>query len=154
MKLVKSKIKLLKFTIKDISEKYISWLKDPLIVRFTRIKKTKIEQIINYVIKNTKSKNVIFLKILFNNIHIGNIRLFIEIKKISIAIILGDRKYHGKGIGTEVVKKLVKKIKKMKKITKIESFINKSNYPSIAIFEKNGFVKDNVVYGKWILNIK
>ena len=42
----------------------------------------------------------------------------------------------------------------MKKITKIESFINKSNYPSIAIFEKNGFVKDNVVYGKWILNIK
>ena len=154
MKLVKSKIKLLKFTIKDISEKYISWLKDPLIVRFTRIKKTKIEQIINYVIKNTKSKNVIFLKILFNNIHVGNIRLFIERKKISIAIILGDRKYHGKGIGTEVVKKLVKKIKKMKKITKIESFINKSNYPSIAIFEKNGFVKDNVVYGKWILNIK
>lgn len=154
MKLVKSKIKLLKFTIKDISEKYISWLKDPLIVRFTRIKKTKIEQIINYVIKNTKSKNVIFLKVLFNNIHIGNIRLFIQRKKISIAIILGDRKYHGKGIGTEVVKKLVKKIKKMKKITKIESFINKSNYPSIAIFEKNGFVKDNVVYGKWILNIK
>jgi RimJ/RimL family protein N-acetyltransferase len=154
MKLLKSKIKLLKFTIKDISEKYISWLKDPLIIRFTRIKKTKIEQIINYVIKNTKSKNVIFLKILFNNIHIGNIRLFIQRKKISIAIILGDRKYHGKGIGTEVVKKLVKKIKKMKKITKIESFINKSNYPSIAIFEKNGFVKDNVVYGKWILNIK
>jgi RimJ/RimL family protein N-acetyltransferase len=154
MKLLKSKIKLLKFTIKDISEKYILWLKDPLIVRFTRIKKTKIEQIINYVIKNTKSKNVIFLKILFNNIHIGNIRLFIQRKKISIAIILGDRKYHGKGIGTEVVKKLVKKIKKMKKITKIESFINKSNYPSIAIFEKNGFVKDNVVYGKWILNIK
>lgn len=151
---MKNKIKLLKFTIKDISEKYISWLKDPLIVRFTRIKKTKIEQIINYVIKNTKSKNVIFLKILFNNIHIGNIRLFIQRKKISIAIILGDRKYHGKGIGTEVVKKLVKKIKKMKKITKIESFINKSNYPSIAIFEKNGFVKDNVVYGKWILNIK
>ena len=60
MKLMKSKIKLLKFIIRDISEKYISWLKVPLIVRFTRIKETKIEQIINYVIKNAKSKNVIF----------------------------------------------------------------------------------------------
>jgi RimJ/RimL family protein N-acetyltransferase len=151
---MKSKIKLLKFTIRDISEKYISWLKDPLIVRFTRIKETKIEQIINYVIKNTKSKNVIFLKILFNNTHIGNVRLLIERKKISIAIIIGDRKFHGKGIGTEVIKKLVKKIKKMEKIKKIESFINKSNYRSIAIFEKNSFVKDNVAHGKWTLNIK
>ena len=42
----------------------------------------------------------------------------------------------------------------MKKIKKIESFINKSNYPSIAIFEKNSFVKDNVVHGKWTLNTK
>ena len=150
---MKSKIKLLKFTIRDISEKYISWLKDPSIVRFTRIKETKIEQIISYVIKNTKSKNVIFLKILLNKNHIGNVRLFTKKKTISIAIIIGEKKYHGIGIGTEVIKKLVKKIKKMKKMKKIESFINKLNYPSIAIFEKNSFVKDNIVFGKWTLNI-
>ena len=59
------------------------------------------------MIKNTKSKNVIFLKILFNNIHIGNVRLFIERKKISIAIILGDIKYHGKGIGKSLLQEVV-----------------------------------------------
>jgi RimJ/RimL family protein N-acetyltransferase len=148
------KIKLLEFNIRDISEKYVSWLKDPLIVRFTKIKKTKIEEIIDYVVENKKRKNVIFLKILYNKNHIGNVRLFIKRKAISLAIIIGEKKYHGRGIGTEVVRKLLIKIKKIKKIRKVEAYVNKLNYRSIAIFKKNNFVKDSKISGKWIFNFK
>lgn len=148
------KIKLIKFNIRDISERYISWLKDPLIVRYTRIKETKIEKIIHYVLQNTTNKNVIFLKILFNKDHIGNVRLFIKRKTISLAIIIGDKKYHGRGIGTEVIRKLIKRIKKIKKIKRVEAFIHKLNYKSVAIFEKNNFTKDNKIDGKWIFNLE
>ena len=79
--MIKNKIFLLKFKISDITETYISWLRDKSIIKFTKIKNTKIEDIIQYVQENICNNNVIFLKILFNNVHIGNIRTQ-KIKKI------------------------------------------------------------------------
>ena len=79
--MIKNKILLSKFKISDITENYISWLRDKSIIKFTKIKNTKIEDIIQYVQENICNNNVIFLKILFNNVHIGNIRIQ-KIKKI------------------------------------------------------------------------
>ena len=78
----KNKILLSKFKISDITENYISWLRDKSIIKFTKIKNTRIEDIIKYVQKNVRDNSVIFLKILFNNFHIGNIRIK-KIKKIT-----------------------------------------------------------------------
>ena len=58
------KILLVKFKISDITEDYISWIKNKSITKFTKIKKNKIEDIIKYVLKNINDKNVFFLKII------------------------------------------------------------------------------------------
>jgi ribosomal-protein-alanine N-acetyltransferase len=140
----KKKILLLKFKISDITEDYVSWIRSKSITKFTKIKKSKIEDIIQYVLKNISDKNVFFLKVLFNNIHIGNVRIQkMKIKKeASVAIIIGNKRFHNKGIGTAVIAKVIKIMKKNKNIKTLVAYIYKMNYPSISIFKKNGFSKD------------
>ena len=143
--MIKKKILLLKFKITDITEDYISWIRNKSITKFTKIKKNKIEDIIQYVLKNITDKNVFFLKVLLNNIHIGNVRIQkMRNKKdeASVAIIIGNKRFHNKGIGGAVIAKVIKIMKKDKNIKTLAAYIYKKNYPSISIFKKNGFVKD------------
>ena len=62
--------------------------------------------------KNISDKNIFFLKIIFNNIHIGNVRIERMInkkkKEATIAIIIGNNRFHNKGIGRPVVDKSIK----------------------------------------------
>jgi ribosomal-protein-alanine N-acetyltransferase len=143
--MIKKKILLLKFKITDITEDYISWIRNKSITKFTKIKKNKIEDIIQYVLKNITDKNVFFLKVLLNNIHIGNVRIQkMRNKKdeASVAIIIGNKRFHNKGIGGAVIAKVIKIMKKDKNIKTLAAYIYKKNYSSISIFKKNGFVKD------------
>jgi RimJ/RimL family protein N-acetyltransferase len=143
--MIKKKILLLKFKITDITEDYISWIRNKSITKFTKIKKNKIEDIIQYVLKNITDKNVFFLKVLLNNIHIGNVRIQkMRNKKdeASVAIIIGNKRFHNKGIGGAVIAKVIKIMKKDKNIKTLAAYIYKKNYYSISIFKKNGFVKD------------
>ena len=141
----KKKIKLLKFKISDITEDYVSWIRNKSITKFTKIKKNKIEDIIQYVLKNISDNNVFFLKIVLNNIHIGNVRIEkMRNKKAeaSVAIIIGNKSLHNKGIGEVVIAKVIKIMQKDKNIKTLVAYINKINYSSISIFKKNGFSKD------------
>jgi len=154
------KILLAKFKISDITEDYISWIKNKSITKFTKIKKNKIEDIIKYVLKNINDKNVFFLKIIFNNIHIGNVRIERIInkkkKEATIAIIIGNKRFHNKGIGRTVVAKAIKIIKKNTNTKTLVAYIYKINYPSITIFKKNGFTRDKKnqsTIEKWSLSI-
>jgi len=157
--MIKKKILLIKFKITDITEDYISWIRSESITKFTKIKKNKIEDIIQYVLKNISDKNVFFLKILFNNIHIGNVRIQkIRNKKeeASVAIIIGNKRFHNKGIGSAVIAKVIKIMKKDKNIKTLSAYIHKNNYSSISIFKKNGFVKDltnQSINQRWSLSI-
>jgi RimJ/RimL family protein N-acetyltransferase len=155
--MIKNKIFLLKFKISDITETYISWLRDKSIIKFTKIKNTKIEDIIQYVQENICNKNVIFLKILFNNVHIGNIRIQkIKKNRATVAILIGDKRFHNKGIGKIVIAKAIQIVKKDKKIKTLVAYIHKLNYPSASIFRQNGFIKvhKKETNEQWYLNIQ
>jgi RimJ/RimL family protein N-acetyltransferase len=153
----KNNILLSKFKISDISENYINWLRDKSITKFTKIKNTRIEDVIQYVQKNIWDSSVIFLKILFNNIHIGNIRIQ-KIKKseATIAILIGNRRCHNKGIGKIVIAKAIKIIKKDRKIKTVLAYIHKLNYASQSIFNSNRFIKSyqKKTNEQWYLNIR
>ena len=154
--MIKNKIFLLKFKVSDITEAYISWLRDKSIIKFTKIKNTKIEDIIQYVQENICNNNVIFLKILFNNVHIGNIRIQkIKKNRASIAILIGNKRFHNKGIGKIVIAKAIQIVKKDKKIKTLVAYIHKLNYPSASIFKINGFIKKykKTTNEEWHLNI-
>ena len=155
--MIKNKIFLLKFKISDITETYISWLRDKSIIKFTKIKNTKIEDIIQYVQENICNNSVIFLKILFNNAHIGNIRIQkIKKNRATVAILIGNKRYHNKGIGKIVIAKAIQILKKDKKIKTLVAYIHKLNYPSASIFRQNGFIKKykKKTNEQWYLNIQ
>jgi RimJ/RimL family protein N-acetyltransferase len=155
--MIKNKILLSKFKISDITETYISWLRDKSIIKFTKIKNTKIEDIIQYVQENICNKNVIFLKILFNNVHIGNIRIQkIKKNRATVAILIGNKRFHNKGIGKIVIAKVIQRLKKDKKIKTLVAYIYKLNYPSAFIFKYNGFIKryKKKTIEQWYLNIQ
>jgi len=138
---LKNKISLSNFSISDITENYLSWIRDKSLTKFTEIKNTKIENVIKYVIENNNKKKFL-LKILFNKIHIGNLRIVkIGKSKATIGILIGNKKFHNQGIGTKVVKIAINLIKKDKNIKIIMAGINKLNYPSQSVFKKNNFVK-------------
>jgi RimJ/RimL family protein N-acetyltransferase len=155
--MIKNKILLSKFKISDITENYISWLRDKSIIKFTKIKNTKIEDIIQYVQENICNNNVIFLKILFNNVHIGNIRIQkIKKNKATVAIIIGNKRFHNRGIGKIVIAKAIQIVKKDKKIKILVAYIHRLNYPSASIFRQNGFIKKykKKTNEQWYLNIQ
>jgi hypothetical protein len=153
----KNKILLSKFKISDITEHYIGWLRDKLIIKFTKIRNTRIEDVIQYVQKNISESSVILLKILYNNVHIGNIRIKkIKKNKAIIGILIGNRRFHNKGIGKIVIAKAIKVIKKDKEIKTVLAYIHRLNFASASIFKANRFTKkyQKKINEKWYLNIR
>ena len=110
------KIKIKKFTLKDISKKYINWLRDKELTKYTEIKNPKITEIYNYVKLNIKDQTVDFWKIIINEkIHIGNIRIkYLSKKSATIGIIIGDKRYKNKGMGKLSLFKTIKILKRKK----------------------------------------
>ena len=154
------KIKLRKLNLtKDISEKYLAWMNDFEIHKYTEQKyikhsKTRIRK---FVKKKNKSNNEflygIFLKKNNLNIHIGNIKLgpinFTH-KIGEISYFIGERELWGKGFTTLAIKEIIK-IAKKKGLKKIKAGLYEMNIGSKKVLEKNNFklegkMKSEIIY--------
>lgn len=135
-------VKLRKFTLKDINQKYLKWVNDKHLIKFTSIKSNqKLEDLRKYVDANIKNHSSHLFKILYKNIHVGNIRISKLIGNYAtIGILIGEKKYSNKGIGTIAINKILNYAKR-KKFKKIYIFLNKKNRQSFRIFEKNKFLQ-------------
>lgn len=145
LKKSKYKIFLKKFqTGYIISKKYQNWLKDEKITKYTKIKSSNNLNDIKKYIKDGNSNNSYLFKITVkrkkNLSHIGNIRFTIKKNSASMALIIGNKKFHNSGIGSQVIKKGIMFLRK-KKIKKIYAYISKYNIPSIKAFQRNNFKK-------------
>lgn len=69
----------------------------------------------------------------------GLINLNIDEKSAEVAIIIGEIKFHGKGIGSIILKKLIDFGIKKYELVRIEARIFDYNDKSINVFEKVGF---------------
>lgn len=94
----------------DVNENYYKWLNDSDVNRYLETKyiPQSVENIKKYVEKMDGNPNEIFLAICLrkNNEHIGNIKLG-SINWIhsfaDISLLIGNKKYWGKGIATEAI---------------------------------------------------
>ena len=135
-------ITLQKFSLRDISQKYIRWLRDKELTKYTEINSPTKNQIVEYVSLNINDKNVNFFKIILNKkIHIGNLRIkHLKKRQATIALIMGDKRFKNKGLGNISLRLALNFLKKNK--TKIVfAYINSKNLPSQKIFKKNGFIR-------------
>ena len=109
-------IKLKKLTLKHVNKKYLKWMNDQMVFKYTDQSKTNhtLKQIKKYVKDRLKSNEIIF-GIFYKNVHIGNIKLgpidYLN-KTSEISYFIGEKQYWGMGIGTIAIKNLIKKKKK------------------------------------------
>ena len=144
---------------KDISNKYLNWMNDLEIhkyteQRFTKHTKAKIRK---FVKEKNKSKNEslygIFIKRNNSNTHIGNIKLgpinFVH-KIGQISYFIGDKELWGKGYTTLAIKEIIKIAKKMG-LKKLKAGLYQMNIGSKKVLEKNNFklegiMKSEIIY--------
>lgn len=136
----------------DISEKYINWLNDKDVCKDNS----------HATFPNTRTKTLAYLESLENNkdeiafairwkkndVHIGNI----AIKKIDrinrsaeLAIIIGDRKYWSKGVGSEAYKLLIDYGFNTLNLNRISSGQTVANKGMIKVCEKMGMKKEGTL---------
>lgn len=148
-------IKLKKLDLKDVNEKYLSWMNNKKIFKYTDQSKKKhtINDIKKYIINRMNSNEIIF-GIFYQNTHIGNIKLgpIDYLNKVSeISYFIGEKDYWGMGIGTKAIKNIIK-IAKKKGLKKIIAGCVIKNTASQKVLKKNKFILEGILKSQYIIN--
>lgn len=139
------KVKLVDFTKSMITDSYISWLNDPEIVNYSELrhrKHTKTSCLTYY--HSMIASNNQFWAILVDGEHVGNLTAYVDIhnKTADLAIIIGKKKYHRKGIGKEAFGNAIALLSKGKSFRKVTAGCMASNLPMISLMETIGMELD------------
>jgi len=131
-------------------EKYVSWMNDYEVVKFTnsKLKKYTIEDLKAYVRNMLTSNNDYLFGIFVEGEHIGNLKIgFINWinRNGELGIIVGDKKYWGKGIATKSIKLGVDFAFNYLNLFKIKAGMIDCNKGSYKAFLQNGFKE----IGRW-----
>jgi RimJ/RimL family protein N-acetyltransferase len=146
------KIYLSPLTLEDISDEYISWLNDSEVCSENShaVYPNSYEATLAYVKSAGKSKTeiVFAIKSKKNNDHIGNI----SVQKIDpvnrsaeIAIIIGNKKYWNKGIGSEAYRLVIDYGFRTLNLNRLSSGQTITNKGMISVCEKNGMKKEGLL---------
>lgn len=142
----------------DISNRYLDWMNDKEIVKFTEQKHMKhtFKDIEKYVIEKYNSNFDLLFGIFYQSNHIGNIKLgpinFCH-KVSDISFFIGEKKYMGHGIMTKVIDYLVNFSFNQLNLEKITAGCYSNNLSSRKVllkcgFEIEGIRKKQIIYDK------
>lgn len=141
-----SNFRLESFNDKYVTEEYVSWLRDKEIaeVIISANPNVTIENVQDYCQKMMESNDNYFFAIVMNanDKHIGNLRLGpidYDQRICRYGMMIGNKDYHNKGIGSEVVKLALDFCFQTLGMHKVFLDVLEHNKPAIKIYEKNGF---------------
>jgi RimJ/RimL family protein N-acetyltransferase len=145
-KILGQRVYLRSLNIKDASEEYVGWLNDPEVNKFLVIKGTDLPSLIAYIVQKNARSDALFLGIFLNNSggHIGTIKLEPIDHDAGIAVIavmVGDKKYWGQGLGSEAIKLLIDHSQSELGMKRIELGVFGENSAAISAYAKLGFVE-------------
>jgi RimJ/RimL family protein N-acetyltransferase len=133
----------------DAGERYLSWMNDEEVTRglASGAFPTTIEDLKKYIQNVTSSRNAVMFAVCDkqNDLHIGNIKLdnFDWVNRTcELGLLLGDRSYWGKGIGTHVMELTLRYAFHQLNIRKIVLAVYANNPAAIRLYEKTGFQKE------------
>ena len=133
-------------TVDDATEEYLSWFSSSKEVgEYIAYAKTNadINKLRQYVKEREDREDVLFLGIFTDSgQHIGNIKyepINLKDKSATMGILIGDKKWRGKGVATEVIKDSGKYLKENYKIKYIDLGVNKDNIAAVSAYKKMKF---------------
>ena len=143
--------------ISDVTKKYVDWMNDYEVHKYTEQKSIlhTFDSICAFVNQIDKSKNEILFGIFLDKTdeHIGNIKLGpmdLNHKNSDISYFIGNKKMWGKGYTTLAIKEIIKIAKKMN-LEKLQASFYEINNGSKKVLIKNGFklegkLKSQILY--------
>ncbi len=133
-------------TAEDATDEYLSWINDPETTRglATGAFPSTIEDLKKYIAEVSNGRKAIMLAICdtHNNTHIGNIKLdqFDWINRTcELGLLLGNKTYWGKGIGTEVCRLTLHHAFTKLNLRKVVLAVYANNPGAIKLYERIGF---------------
>ncbi len=140
-----SSITIRNLIISDITETYCDWLNDIEVNHYleSRFTKWDIDSLLMYY--HNKNDSELFLAIIDDNsgTHIGNIKISSVDKhhhRADIGIIIGDKRFWGKGIATGAIELVTNYCFSTLQLHKVTAGAYVENIGSIKAFLNNGFV--------------
>ena len=130
----------------DATQEYCDWINDPEVNRFLVTKSSTIDELRDYIIKKNKQSDILFLGIFLKDgdKHIGTITLreidFI-LGKATIAMMIGDKNYWGKGLIGEAMRILIGYSFEKINLNEIDLGVVSQNVSAIRAYEKMGFIE-------------
>ncbi|OGD71826.1 hypothetical protein A3D09_01530 [Candidatus Collierbacteria bacterium RIFCSPHIGHO2_02_FULL_49_10] len=164
-----SRIYFRKLTESDATPEYAAWLNDPEVNLFLETRKATVEELKIYIGSQNRNKNCVFLGVFdrTNDKHVGNVRLEPvdwEKKRATLGIVIGNKEYWGKGIGTEATKLAVDYAFQKLGLDEVELGVISENVRARKTFEKAGFKlvrierramnHDGTLYDKVVMAVK
>jgi RimJ/RimL family protein N-acetyltransferase len=135
--------------LSDATERYLSWINDEEVTRglASGVYPSTLEDLKNYLTSIVSSKNADMFAICdkTNDLHIGNIKVdnFDWVNRTcELGVLLGDRSYWGKGIGTEVMRLTLHYAFEQLNIRKVVLAVYANNPVAVKLYEKIGFQKE------------
>ena len=144
MKNIKDKIKLKIMKESYITQKWVNWLNDKDVVKYSaqRLNKHTLKTQTNFIKKMIKNRNIRLYAIFYNNSHIGNIELKSKNNfnySAQLMYLIGNKKLWGKSITTISIKKILKIGFGTFKLKKIYASTYIKNIASQKVLIKNNF---------------
>jgi RimJ/RimL family protein N-acetyltransferase len=128
----------------QMTDDYLRWINDPEIMRYTeaRFASYTQEDAREYVVSSNAGDDARLFRICADERHVGNLRVSAinwHHRRAEIAIIIGEREHHGRGIGTTAVSLASEWCFSALGMRKLCAGMYEENRPSIRAFEKAGF---------------
>lgn len=133
----------------DASPAYASWLNDPVVNQYLETRSVTLKDLRDFIESKNTSPTALLLGIFCEKTgrHIGNVKLEPinqQKKTATMGLLIGDKAYWGKGIGTEVVNLVTDYAFDVLGIKEMNLGVIPENRPAIRVYEKCGFTIDRV----------
>ena len=136
------------FNEKYLTERYVAWLNDPKVVRFSeqRFKKHTLQSCRTYMQSFEGTPNYFWAFITRDqrSEHIGNVNAYIDTQNQvgDIGILIGAKNYWGKGYGLEVFEAVTDYLFRENHVRKVTAGTVIANTGMIRIMERAGMKED------------
>ena len=134
--------------IKDVTNRYLSWLSDTMAEKFITFAERgkELSDLKKYVQHRIGRDDILFLGIFEKGtqLHIGNIKFEPVDSELGFAImgmLIGDPNYRGIGVAAEVLWASALWLQKYRQVSQIVLGVSLGNPEAIRAYEKVGFVK-------------
>ena len=143
----------------DVIEKYLSWFKDPEVTNFLEVDGNSLtkQKVIDYIEEGKKTKTYYMYAVCLteNKKQIGNIKVGPINHKHGLSdlvVVIGDKKYWGKGLASEAIKKGMEIAFKEYNIRKLSGSIHSGNAGSIKAYTNAGWFIEGTLKDQFVVN--